>query len=115
MLQKMLMVFTNSTWNCTGTSQRLMVVAMGQNFHPSLQVTQIFYRAASTPFPNDRKSRSFTIWLTTKNPTRWAGANTSWSITIDPITRFTLLMFKKRACWILGRILLYQVWRTGAK
>jgi len=104
----------NSTWYCTGISQKFIVVAKGQIFQLFSKVYHIFYLNAFTPLSNDFISRSTTIWFKVKNPLKRIGAKANWSNSIDPKTLTAFELAGKRTVCTLGSNLQYHIWRQGA-
>lgn len=114
MFQKRPMKFANSTWYCTGTSQKFIVDAKGHIFQFASMVSHSFDLASSSPFRNPLGLLSETTPLKPKNPVSRTGAKRSWSKAMEPMTVTALLAPAKTFAAILGRSLQYQRWRQGA-
>jgi hypothetical protein len=98
-----------------GTSQILIVVAIGHNFQLLIIVVDIFSSRTFNPFLKDFISLSISIWFIGKKQLRIMGANNNCYTHMDPKTFDDLETLRKILAWILGSSLEYHTWSAGAR
>ncbi len=99
----------NKTWYCTGMNQKLMEEANGQIFQLLIIISWYLSLKIYTPFLQDWRLRSVTIWLIGKKKASRIGAKANWSIAIDPNTFTVFETLGKIAACTLGSSLQYHM------